>query len=306
MIGAGGLVLTVAVLFAIVGPPLGRRLPPALATRILVPAAVVVAAATGAVLGIAAFTLVGQIPQIAAAGRWSAQVVRDTDPVPPALAVVCGLLVLPAAGRAIVVLVRRLAAFAAVQRACHHHPHADRLIVLDDERPDAFATPGLRTRIVVTTGLIQALGSQEQRAVVAHERSHVIHRHAWWLLAADLAAAANPLLGPTSRAVAHAVERWADEDAAAEVADRRLVARAVGHAALLRHRLTPRPGPAPSAVGGNVPDRVRALLVPAPRRRLRHVALLAVLLMVIAGGSALVSERGRELFAQASISHQHH
>lgn len=306
MIGAGGLVLAVAVLFAVVGPALGRRLPPALATRVLTSAAVAVAAATGAVLGIAAFTLVGQVPQIAAAGRWSAQVVRDADPVHPALAVVCGLLVLPAAGRAIVLLVRRLAAFTAVQRACREHPDADTLIILEDERPDAFATPGLRARIVVTTGLVQTLSSPEQQAVLAHEHSHVTHRHAWWILAADLAAAANPLLGPTARTVAHAVERWADEDAAAEVADRRLVARAVGRVALLRHRFAGRTVPAPSAVGGDVPDRVRALLAPAPERRLRHVALLAVLLLVLAGGSALVSERGRELFAHASISHQHH
>ena len=262
MIAAGGLVLAVAVVFAVIGPPLGRRLPPAVATRVLVSAAVAVAAATGGVLAVAAFTLIGQIPQIADVGRWSAQVVRDADPVPPLVAVACGLLVLPAAGRAVVLLVRRLVAFTEVQRACRDHP--DALIVLDDDRPDAFATPGLRARIVVTTGLIRGLDSQEQRAVLAHERSHVIHRHAWWILAADLAAAANPLLGPTARAVAHAVERWADEDAAGEVADRRLVARAVGQAALLRRRFTPRPAPAPSpepapsAVGGDVPKIGRA------------------------------------------------
>lgn len=306
MIGAGGLVLVVTIVFAVAGPPLGRRLPPAVATRVLVSAAVAVAAATGAVLTIAAFTLIGQIPQIADAGRWSAQVVHDADPVPPVLAVVCGLLVLPAAGRAIVLLVRRLMAFTKVQAACRDHPDAGALIVLDDDRPDAFATPGLRARIVVTTGLIRALDSQQQRAVLAHERSHALHRHAWWILGADLAAAANPLLAPTARTVTHAVERWADEDAAVEVADRRLVARAVGRTALLLRRSTPRPGPAPSAVGGNVPDRVRALLAPAPEPRLRHVALLAVLLLVIAGGSALVSERGRELFAHASVSRQHH
>jgi Zn-dependent protease with chaperone function len=302
VIGAAGLVLVVAVAFAVLGPPLGRRLPPALATRVLVPGAVAVAAATGAVLAIAAFTLIGQIPQIADAGRWSAQLVHDADPVPPAVAVVCGLLVVPAAGRAIVVLVRRLTAFATVQKACRGEQDTGPPVVLDDDRPDAFATPGLRGRIVVTTGLVRALSMQERRVVLAHERSHLAHRHAWWIFAADLAAAANPLLAPTARAVAHTVERWADEDAAAEVADRRLVARAVGKAALLRHRFTPHPSPAPSAVGGDVPDRVRALLEPTPPRRLRHLVLLAVLLLVIAGGSALVSERGRELFAHASLS----
>ncbi|MFJ9779052.1 M48 family metalloprotease [Amycolatopsis sp. NPDC101161] len=304
MIGAGVLVLAVAVLVAVLGPPLGRRLPPAMATRVLVPAAVAVAMATGAVLGIAAFTLIGQVPQIAEAGRWSAQVVRDADPVPAVIAVVCGLLVLYAAGRAIVLLVRRVVAFTRVQAACRDH-RGGTLIVLDDDRPDAFATAGWRARIVVTTGLLRALDRRQRQVVLAHERSHVIHRHAWWILAADLAAAANPLLTPTARTVAHAVERWADEDAAAEVADRRLVARAVGRAALLRRRFPPAPAPTPSAVGGNVPDRVAALLEPAPERRLRHVVLLAVLLLVLAGGSALVSERGRELFAHADISQQH-
>jgi hypothetical protein len=51
-----------------------------------------VAAATGSVLAISAFTLIGQIPQIAEAGRRSAQVVHDADPVPRRFAVICGLL----------------------------------------------------------------------------------------------------------------------------------------------------------------------------------------------------------------------
>jgi hypothetical protein len=45
--------------------------------------------------------------------------------------------------------------------------------------------------------------------VLAHETSHLLHNHAWWLLAADLAAAANPLLRPTARTAARCVERWA-------------------------------------------------------------------------------------------------
>ena len=41
------------------------------------------------------------------------------------------------------------------------------------------------------------------------------------------------MLRPLSGAVAQAVERWADEDAAAHLADWRLVARTVARAALL-------------------------------------------------------------------------
>ena len=175
---------------------------------------------------------------------------------------------------------------------------------MDSDRADAFATPGWTGRIVVTTGLLRALSASERRAVLEHERSHVRHRHAWWLLAADLAAAANSLLRAAARTAAHSVERWADEDAADVVADRRLAARAVGRAALLRHA-GPIPSPTLSALGGQVPDRVRALLAPPPQRHLPCLALLAVLLAFIAGGSALVQERGRELFVHAAVVQQH-
>jgi Zn-dependent protease with chaperone function len=143
-------------------------------------------------------------------------------------------------------------------------PAADGLVVVDSDRAEAFATPGWSGRIVVTTGLLCALSTTQRRAVLEHERSHVRHRHAWWLLAADLAAAANPLLRASARTVAHTVERWADEDAADALADRRLVAGALGRAALLTTARAPAPSPALSALGGQVPDRVRALLEPRP------------------------------------------
>lgn len=304
MIGAAAVVLIVTVLFAVLGPWLGRRLAPAMAARALVPASVGVAVATGSVLAVGAFTLLGQLPAIAEAGRWSASVVRAADPVPPVVALVSGLLVAFAATRAVVVFVRRVTAFIAVQRLCRDHGGSNALIVLDSARPDAFATPGRRGRVVVTTGLLRQLSGAERRAVLAHERSHVAHRHAWWVLAAELAAAANPLLTSIARAVAQAVERWADEDAAVEVGDRLLVARAVGRAAMLGRPATARRSPVCSAVGGDVPGRLRALLEPEPGRNLRHLAVLGLLLAVIAGGSALVHERARELFAQASISRQ--
>src|SRR5207248_706641 len=77
------------------------------------------------------------------------------------------------------------------------------LVVLDNDRPDAFATPGARGRIVVTRGLLRALNADERRALLAHETAHLAHRHACWLLVAELAAAANPMLTPTARAVRH-------------------------------------------------------------------------------------------------------
>ena len=68
--------------------------------------------------------------------------------------------------------------------------------------------------------------------LIAHEQSHRAHRHTWWTLAADLAAAVNPPLRPTARGVRDATERWADKDAA-RITDRRLVAATIARVALL-------------------------------------------------------------------------
>lgn len=308
MIIAGLLVMVASALFAVVAPVAGRRLAPAVATRALVIGAVAVAAATGFVCCVAAFTLFGQLPLVAALGRWSARAVHDASPVPVAASLMGGLLAAPAAAHALQVLTRRLVAFVRVELACARYGRcggsAARLLVVDSERPDAFVTPGWSGRVVMTTGLLRALSNSERSAVLEHERSHVRHRHAWWLLAIDLAAAANPLLRATARTVAHTVERWADEDAAEVLADRRLVAIAVGRAALLRNG-SPAPSPALSAIGGQVPDRVRALLQPPPRRRLSYLALVGVLLTVVAGGSLVVQEEGRALFVHAAIAHKH-
>lgn len=309
MIVAGLLVLVASAGFAVAAPVAGRRLAPAVATRVLVIGGVVVAAATGFVCCVAAFTLFGQIPLVAAMGSWSARAVHDASPVPVAAALIGGLFAAPAAAHALEVLVRRLVAFVRVELACAQHGRCGastaRLLVVDSERPDAFVTPGWSGRVVMTTGLLRALSDAERRAVLEHERSHVRHRHAWWLLAIDLAAAANPLLRATARTVAHTVERWADEDAAEALSDRRLVAVAVGRAALLRNA-SPSPAPALSAIGGRVPDRVRALLQPPPRRRLSHLAVVGTLLAIVTAGTLVVQEQGRALFVHAAIPHRHH
>lgn len=61
------------------------------------------------------------------------------------------------------------------------------------------------------------------------------------------------------------LERWADEEAAAHVGSRTVVARAVGRAALASVGAS-RPA-ALAATGGAVPQRVQALLAPPPARR---------------------------------------
>ncbi|PZH15535.1 hypothetical protein C1I97_08145 [Streptomyces sp. NTH33] len=138
--------------------------------------------------------------------------------------------------------------------------------VLPDATPYAYALPGAPGRIVVTTALLGGLAPAERRALFAHERAHLAARHHRHLLAVHLAARANPFLRPLRSAVVYTAERWADEEAARVVGDRRVVARAIGKAALLSSA-APTPTLAALAATGPVPRRVAALLAPAPAVR---------------------------------------
>src|SRR5262249_29492986 len=131
----------------------------------------------------------------------------------------------------------------------------DRVSVVHTSDINAYTLPS--GRVLVTDGLLEALTPVERDIVMAHERSHREHLHTWWKLAFDIAAAVNPLMRPAARAIADMTERWADEDAA-RVADRRSVALTIGRIALLRTGSAAIP--AAAATGGQVPQRVRALL----------------------------------------------
>ena len=137
--------------------------------------------------------------------------------------------------------------------------------MLPDQEPYAFALPGSRPRVVVSTGMLACLNARERHALIAHERAHLTGGHHRVLLTARLAAATQPLLRPLHTAITYTVERWADEEAASAVGDRRTTAQAVGKAALA----TRRPGrkdfpPSPRRLPARVPRRVAALLGPTP------------------------------------------
>ncbi|MGW6613393.1 M56 family metallopeptidase [Streptomyces erythrochromogenes] len=152
------------------------------------------------------------------------------------------------------------------------------VVVLPDEAPYAYALPGRRGngRIVATTGMLGALGAPERRALFAHERAHLAGQHHRFLLAVQLAARANPFLRPLRTAVTYTAERWADEEAAAHVGSRRVVARAVGKAALVSRGAPIATLAGFAATVGPVPRRVAALLGPAPAARLWPPAFTAV------------------------------
>lgn len=57
------------------------------------------------------------------------------------------------------------------------NPHRRSLRVIDHPTPTAYCVPGVRHRVVVSTGMLARLGDPEIAAVLAHERSHVRARH---------------------------------------------------------------------------------------------------------------------------------
>jgi Zn-dependent protease with chaperone function len=298
---------------ALAARPLADRLPPAIATWLLAGSAVALAVASCAVLGLLALTALVRIPLAAAAGHWSLVVVSREDPASLPVAVVAGGLLAVAATAACGALWRRGRAIARAFRQARDLPGSGRVVITQDEAADAYTLPGWPCRIVVTTGMLRVLSGPERRVLLAHERAHAAWHHFLFTTAARLAAASNPLLRPVAATVAYTVERWADERAAALTGDRALAARAVARAALAANAARPRANREAAALGadgspevsrtaglaarsaGPVPRRVAALLRPAPAKP--NVLLLgaAVLLVVVAGASAL--EAARDLHA---------
>jgi hypothetical protein len=287
--------LLASLLLGMTAGPLSRRLQPADTVRLLSVAGLCASVAMCFSLSVVAFSQLAQIPWLARAGHWSTAVLHATNPDPalvgpPAVAAVVLLL-----GAAVVRAGVALRDLWHAERACRElGGDSSGLVVVDDPRPDAYTVPGVRGRVVVSRAMLCALPAGERRVLLAHEASHLRHRHHLYVLAADLAATANPLQRRVAQVVRVAVERWADEDAATVVGDRRLAARALARAALARSgpitaastagrepasgRLSLRMGD--SAVVG----RVRALLAPAPSkgRTVETLALASLLLAVVA------------------------
>jgi Zn-dependent protease with chaperone function len=264
----------------------------------------VAALATGFVLAVAGVLVLAQIPLVAALGHWSAHVLGSGLPVPAtagclAAITVCGLL---AAALRRAALGGRDLVLAAV--ACRRlGPAVNGLVVVDDEEPDAYTLPGIGGRVVVSTAMLRALPADERRVLLAHEAAHLSRRHHLWVEAAELAAAANPLLRPARRAVRAAVEREADEVAAVEVGDRALAARALARAGLARAAARRDAALAAALAGADaaVADRARALLAgPPPRRRVLAGAVAA--LMLATGVAVLVTGMDTEARFEAAQS----
>jgi peptidase M48-like protein len=303
--------LVMPLLAAVAARPLAERLPPAAAAWLLALSALALAAASSAVLGMLALTALVRIPLVDSLGGMSGQVVSYDDPTSLPVAIAAGALLTAAAVAACRALWRRAAALVEAGRQARELPGAGRVVVTNDEAADAYTLPGVPCRIVITTGMLRALSDPERRVLLAHERAHACGLHYLFTTAARLAAAANPLLRPVAAAAGYAVERWADEHAAAVTGDRELTARAIARAALAATVAPPRRAahaasvlgavstPARMRRAGPVPRRVAALLHPPPQPRLLLLAV-AVLLVAAAGVSALEAARDLHTLLEAA------
>ena len=240
---------------------------------------------------IAAFTLTGAIVATAAITIWSVGLLGADyllGRIGACRATLQGHVHVPA-GLGVVALVAVTAgtAFAARSVARHHRarrgptPDGD-LLVIDTETPTAFAVPGRHPHVVVSTGMLNLLDADERRAMLAHERAHLRHGHHRFVVAAEAAAAMLPPLRPAARRVRFATERWADQDAAREVGNPSIVARAIARAALAGNGAE---GPLLALAGSDVAARVEALTHDRPgswRDQAPLVVLLPMAVSVIA------------------------
>jgi beta-lactamase regulating signal transducer with metallopeptidase domain len=215
---------------------------------------------------------------------------RSLAPVPAWAGLACAALVvgllMRAAWRTGVVGV----ALRRAHRTARLLPGTGPVVFVDDT--DIYTVAGLPGRIVVGAALFDRLDPDDRTVVLAHERSHLRHRHHLYVHVVDVAAAANPFLRPLRQHVRYGIERWADEDAARSVGDRGAAAHALARTALTRAELRRH---APQAVQSGVlaaaslqvTRRVRALLAPAAPARTAHLVwMIIAALMVLAAGVA--------------------
>ncbi|MEV6383139.1 M56 family metallopeptidase [Streptomyces sp. NPDC051773] len=241
-----------------------QRLHPRTATVLLSVVAGVLAVCSTVCLALLMVVGTAQLPGNPLPDGWSDEEVREAVPYDE----VAGRLAIPALGAVVAACCRTLWVHLRVRRRAERAVAglSTSVVVLPDAGPYAYALPGRRGRagrVVVSTAMLACLEGAERRALFAHERAHLAGRHHRFLLTVQLAARANPFLRPLRTAVAFTAERWADEEAAGVIGSRRVMARAIGKAALVS-RGAPAVTLAHFAQAGPVPRRVGALLGPAP------------------------------------------
>ncbi|MFH9400470.1 M56 family metallopeptidase [Streptomyces sp. NPDC017638] len=173
-------------------------------------------------------------------------------------------------------------------------PTGGRLVVLEDDRPDAWWLTGPAPRLVVTTAALRRLRGRQLDALLAHEQGHAQARHDWLLHCSAALAGGFPQV-PVFTAFRDEMHRLV-ELAADDTASRRFgrLTTALALVELNEERGVFGPGPAPQA---HVPHRVDRLLTAPGRLPARHrlrltataalVPVLPVLVALVPGLRAL-------------------
>lgn len=262
--------LVAPLLLCAVGVLVGWFLPGVAAPRVSVALLTGVVMATALGLGAGLLLMVAvAVADVPGLGHWLGwcQALYPQDPV---FARIIGL---AAVGVLVVGAVRVVRFGRRVRAESAPWAGAAPLEVISTDEPVAFAVPGKPGSVVVGSGLLGSLPSDERSALLAHERAHLDHGHHRYLRVAGLCAAAFPVLAPLTARVRYSTERWADESAAAEVGDRKVVARAIARVALMSHD---RVSPSMAFTGRGTAGRVSALLDGPPMHRIEVPVVLAV------------------------------
>jgi hypothetical protein len=281
--------LLCALALAAGAPAIARSAPPRPGSTMLVVVALGAALAADAALAILVGARLIDAAPLAAVLGWRAEASGPHPvPLPVSIAAAVGLIVVVAVGHA---GWRRSSAAARRWRALRGDAETGELVVVRSSAPLALTLPATRSspgRILVSDGMLRALDAAERRVMLAHERSHLRHRHDRYRRLVGAAANLNPLLRPTVGAVDLLLERWADEDAAREVGSRHLTARALARAAVAdpppRQRLWQ-----PSFAAQKVLARVDALLAPAPAQGHRLAMLLPAAIGIVGAAAAVAA-----------------
>lgn len=271
-------VLVVPMLVTVAGHVLSGRLRPDLGVRVFAWATCGAGMSAAATLLSFAVKAISELSVVARLGGWSREtVIADTAHV-PWVSWLSLLWCIAAAVMVTTVVRRRRRALLAVERLNADLPAVGQIVVVHDDSVDAFALPVGAGRVVVTTGMRDALDADQFDAVIAHERCHLTERHHHLLWLTRVGAAIHPAMASMVRRVEYLAERSADEAAAGLLGDRRRVAAALGLAALRARGTRPRLAGAMhiGARPGHVPRRVTALLADAVR--LRCLVLVPIVL----------------------------
>jgi bla regulator protein blaR1 len=145
--------------------------------------------------------------------------------------------------------------------------------VVDDDAPAAYCLPCGRYRVVISAGALDVLGTDQLRAVLAHERAHLGGRHHLILSVAAALSRAFPRVPLFTRAEPE-LGRLA-EMAADDAAARRQGAEHLARALVILSKAGARPA-ALAAGGPAAVTRIERLLDPPRPRQARHARLAIV------------------------------